>query len=256
MKIDINILTITKNDFVGLKRTVDSTKALREKGNVRQLIIDSSDSDIKKLVSDFALKEKNIAYLWQEPKGISEAFNYGLKETEEGWIWCLNGGDIIKDDLDNEWFLNYLSISKADAIIFQTVDMATGVVLEKTPPMWGTWPPLLSWIPHPSTIIKKKIFNEFGFFDERYKLAMDYELYLRFFSKNISVDLVSVVIAAFNREGASNQFNKRTRAEVAKIIRRYFWVIIKKELWSLRIILKSLIINSRFVNYKKDKPKP
>ena len=250
----LGIITITKNDFVGLKRTIDSTKALREKNNVRQLIIDSSDSDIKKSVSDFALKEKNIAYLWQEPKGISAAFNYGLKETEEGWIWCLNGGDIIKDGLDAEWFLNYLSMSKADAVIFQTIDIATGSVLEKTPPMWGTWPPLLSWIAHPSTLIKKKVFNEFGFFDERYKLAMDYELYLRFFSKNISVDLVSVVIAAFNKEGASYQFNKRTRSEVAKIIRRYFWVIIKRELWSLRIIIKALIINSRFVNYKKDKP--
>ncbi|MHB1347629.1 MAG: glycosyltransferase, partial [Candidatus Humimicrobiaceae bacterium] len=186
----LEIITITKNDITGLKRTVDSTKGIREKYNVRQLIIDSSDSDIKKLVSDFVLKEKNIVYFWQEPKGISAAFNYGLKEAQGEWIWCLNGGDAIKDGLSVEWFLNYLSMSKADTVIFQTVDMATGAVLEKTPPMWGIWPPLLSWIAHPSILIKKKVFNEFGFFDERYKLAMDYELYLRFFSKNISVDLV------------------------------------------------------------------
>jgi len=66
--------------------------------------------------------------------------------------------------------------------------------------------------------------------------------------------LVSIIIAAFNREGASNQFNKRTRSEVAKIIRKYFWVIVKKEFWGLRIILKALIINSKFINYKKDLP--
>ena len=250
----LEIITITKNDINGLKRTVDSTKVLREKYNVRQIIIDSSDSDIKKLVSDFAVKGKNIIYCWQEPKGISAAFNYGLKEAEGDWIWCLNGGDTIKDGLNVEWFLNYLSMSRADAVIFQTEDMATGQILEKFPPIWGIWPPLSSWIPHPSTIIKKKLFNEFGFFNEKYKLAMDYELYLRFFSKNISVDLVSVVIAAFNKEGASYQFNKRTRSEVAKIIRRYFWVIVKKELWGLRIIIKALIINSRFINYKKDNP--
>jgi len=248
----LEIITVTKNDLAGLKNTIDSTEIFREKYNVRQIIIDSSDSDIKKLVSDFAAKEKNIIYCWQEPKGISAAFNYGLREAEGDWIWCLNGGDIIKDNLNVEWFLNYLSMSKADAVIFQTVDVATGTVLEKTPPMWGIWPPLLSWIAHPSTLIKKKVFNEFGFFDERYKLAMDYELYLRFFSKNISVDLVSVVIAAFNKEGASYKLNKKTRAEVAQIIRRYFWTIIKKEFWSLRIILKSLIINSKFINYNKD----
>lgn len=250
----LEIITITKNDIVGLKRTVDSTKSLREKCNVRQIIIDSSDGDKRELVSDFAIKEKNIIYIWQEPKGISAAFNYGLKEAKGDWIWCLNGGDSIKGNLDSEWLIKYLSQSGSDAVIFQTEDMVKGQILEKNPPMWGIWPPLSSWIPHPSTIIKKKLFNEFGFFNERYQLAMDYELYLRFFSKNVSVDLVSVTIAAFNREGASYQFNKRTRSEVAKIIRRYFWVIIKKELWSLRIILKALIINSRFVNYKKDIP--
>ncbi len=81
---------------------------------------------------------------------------------------------------------------------------------------------------------------------------MDYELWIRLFSKNINVDLVSFVIAVFNRDGLSNTFNKKARSEVAKIIRRYFWTIIKKELFSLRIILKSIIINLPFVNYKKD----
>ena len=250
----LEIITITKNDIVGLSRTIYSTKVLREKGNVRQIIIDSSDVGIKELVADFAVKEKNIIYYWQEPKGISAAFNYGLKEARGEWIWCLNGGDTLKDSLDSEWLLKYLSQSGSDAVIFKTEDMATGKVLEKNPPMWGIWPPILSWIPHPSTIIKKKLFDEFGFFDEKYKLAMDYELFMRFFSKNVSVDLVSIIIAAFNREGASNQFNKRTRSEVAKIIRKYFWVIVKKEFWGLRIILKALIINSKFINYKKDLP--
>ena len=248
----LEIITITKNDIAGLKRTVESAKVLREKGDVRQIIIDSSDSDIKELVTNFAVEEKNVICYWQEPMGISAAFNCGLKETKGDWIWCLNGGDTVKDNLDYEWLLKYLSQSRSDAVIFQTEDMTTGKVLEKFPPIWGVWPPLLSWIPHPSTIIKKELFDEFGFFDEKYKLAMDYELFIRFFSKNVSVDLVSVVIAAFNREGASNQFNKRTRSEVAKIIRKYFWVIVKKEFWSLRIILKSVIINLPFVNYKKD----
>ena len=250
----LEIITVTKNDINGLKRTIDSTKVLREKYNVIQLIIDSSDIDIKGLVSDFVVKEKNMAYFWQEPKGISAAFNYGLKEAKGDWIWCLNGGDTVKDNMDYEWLLKYLSQSRSDAVIFQTEDMATGQILEKYPPMWSIWPPLLSWIAHPSTIIKKKLFNEFGFFNEKYRLAMDYELFMRFFSKNVSVDMVSVVIAAFNREGIAYQLNKKTRAEVAQIIRKYFWVIVKKELWSLRIILKAIIINSGLINYKKDKP--
>jgi len=250
----LSIITITKNDLSGLIKNIKSTKILREEFDVNQIVVDSSETIISDEISKLLSDEKNIKYYWQEPKGISSAFNFGIAVSNAGWLWFLNGGDCVNMDLDCELFTKFLNNSSADAIIFETKDMKSGGILEKKPPMWGLWPPLLSWIPHPSAIVRKKLFENYGNFNTDYKIAMDYEIWLRFFSKNVNVDLVSFVVASFNREGVAYQSNKKTRSEVAGIVRKYFWTIIKKEFWSLRIILKSLIINSRFVNYKKDMP--
>lgn len=252
----LNIITITKNDLEGLTRNIESTRQLRERSGISQVIIDSSGEPVSAQIKNLLGKEKNVKYFRQEPEGISAAFNFGIDNSEAGWLWFLNGGDCINPGLDHELFLRFLGISRADAIIFETADSKTGTVLEKNPPMWAIWPPVLSWIPHPSTIIKRELFSRYGKFDERYKIAMDYELWIRFFSKKITVDMASFVIAAFNREGLSSTSNKKIRKEVAKIIRRYFWTIVKKEFFSLRIILKALIINSGLINYKKDIVKP
>jgi len=248
----LNIITITKNDLSGFIKNLESTRILREKFNICQIVIDSSNKEISEKINGLLSAEKNIKYFWQEPKGISSAFNFGIDKSDADWLWFLNGGDCVNSELDCDLFIRFLNNSSADTVIFETKDMKTGRILEKKPPLWSLWPPVLSWIPHPSTIVKRKLFIEYGYFDEKYKIAMDYELWIRLFSKNTNVDMVSFVIASFNREGLSNTMNKKARYEVAKIIRKYFWTIMRKELFSSRIILKSIIINLPFSNYKKD----
>jgi len=69
----------------------------------------------------------------------------------------------------------------SDMLIFEIVDK-DGVV--KHPKIINFWPPL-GWVPHPATIIKKKCLEDVGCFDERYKIAMDGDLWIKLFSKNI-----------------------------------------------------------------------
>jgi glycosyltransferase involved in cell wall biosynthesis len=246
----LNIITVTKDDFEGFLKTIGSTRLFRENSDVLQIIIDSSSGIDKEKIFDMAALEKNILYKWQEPSGISNAFNFGLEISTADWIWFLNGGDILSEELDTKLFLNILSRSDADAIIFQTEYIQAGKKL-KNPPLWALWPPLLSWIPHPSTIVRRDIYRKFKGFDKNLKLAMDYEFWIKCFSNNVTVDLISIPIVKFDQLGASMEQNKITRAEVRKVIRRYFWVILKKLFWQVRIILKSFIINTRFYENKK-----
>ena len=246
----LNIITVTKDDFEGFFNTIHSTRKFRDSSDVFQIIIDSSTDNIKEKIADVAALEKNVLYRWQEPSGISNAFNFGLEISSSDWIWFLNGGDILSEEMDTVLFSNILSSSEADAIIFQTEYMQAGKKL-KNPPLWGLWPPLLSWIPHPSTIVRREIYRKFGGFDKNLKLAMDYEFWIKCFSKDVVVDLISIPIVKFDQLGASMEQNRITRAEVRKVIIRYFWVIIKKLFWQVRIILKSFIISSRFYENKK-----
>ncbi|MHB1377030.1 MAG: hypothetical protein ACYCXB_06335, partial [Candidatus Humimicrobiaceae bacterium] len=156
-----------------------------------------------------------------------------------------NGGDEINSEIDISNFLYIINNSSADAIIYQLKFMHTGEVLEH-PELWSLWPPVLSWIPHPTTIVRKKLFEIYGRFDEKLKIAMDYEIWLRFFSKKVKVDIISIPVVIFDQTGIALTQNINTKKEVNQIIKKYFWVIIKKWFWQLRIIAKAFVINSSF----------
>jgi len=238
----LNIITITKDDFEGLTRTIKSTERLRESFNVLQIVIDSSKKAVKDKIIDSLHNRKNVNYYWQEPKGRSAAFNYGLKKATGKWVWFINGGDELNPSLNLAMFYNLLLNNNSDAIIFQLYYKQSNTTYLH-PPMWAQWPPILSWIPHPSTITKRKLYDKFGFFNEKLKIAMDYEFWLRCFSNNIVVDLVSVPIAVFDQTGISVESDKEIKAEVRSVMRHYFPTIIKLWLYGLRILLKAIKIN-------------
>ncbi len=235
----LNIITVTKDDIKGLKKTITSTKKIREEYNICQIIVDSSTGKNKKRVINYLQNKKNIKYYWQEPSGIATAFNFGLKKIEAGWVWFLNGGDEIHNSLDVGVFLNLLSRSDSDAIIFQ-IENVPSHMIPRHPQMWALWPPLLSWIPHPSTITKRYLYDKYGMFDESLNIAMDYEYWIRCFSNDVVVDLVSIPIARFDQLGFYSKLNKLTKTEVRKIIIKYLWLILKKWFNNGLILLKSL----------------
>ncbi|MBM3706993.1 MAG: glycosyltransferase [Actinobacteria bacterium] len=241
----LNIVTITKDDIEGLKKTITSTKKIREEYGICQIIVDSSIGVNKKNVINYLQNEKNIKYYWQEPSGIAAAFNFGLKNAVADWVWFLNGGDEVYDDLDTDFFLNLLSRSSSDAIIFQTENVQSNLI-PKHPQMWALWPPLLSWIPHPSTITRRYLYDKYGRFNESLNIAMDYEFWIRCFSKDVTVDLISLPIAKFDQLGSYSKLNQLTRAEVRKIIIKYIWLILKKWFNNGLILLKSLKATSKF----------
>lgn len=246
----IDIITITKNDKKGLLKTVESTKALRDNFPITQIIIDSSDNNIKNEISEISNKEKNVLYFWQEPQGISAAFNFGISKSNSEKLWFLNGGDVLNSEIDLNCFYYLIKNSTADAIIFQIQYKQTKEILP-LPELWALWPPVSSWIPHPSTIISRKLFDKYGEFNKRYNIAMDYEIWLRFFSKKVKVDVVSIPIVLFDKTGLAFAENKNTKKEVSIILRKYFFIILKKWFWQLRIIAKAFYINSRFFKSKK-----
>jgi len=246
----LNIITVTKDDPGGLKKTVSSTKKFREEHNICQIIVDSSIGANKKEVINYLQSEKNTKYYWQEPSGIAAAFNFGLKSAEADWVWILNGGDEVHENLDSGFFLNLLSCCNCDAVIFQ-IEYAQSSQISRHPQMWALWPPLLSWIPHPSTITRRNLYDKYGMFDESLKIAMDYEYWLRCFSKDVTVDLVSIPIVRFDQIGAFYDFNHLTRAEVRKIIKKYVWLIIKKWFNNGLILLRAIKSSSNWTRQVK-----
>ena len=232
MKNILEIITVTKDDFAGVSSTVQSTLKLRVGNEIGQIIVDSSNKEIRDKIRELINAEHNIEYIWQEPSGIARAFNLGLSASKAEWVWFLNGRDEVHPDLDPQNFLHILKASKADAMIFELERMQSRTRY-KHPPLWAVWPPVFFWTPHPATIVRRQLFARYGVFNEKFKIAMDGEIWFRFFSKSdVIVDLLSLPIALYDESGMSSTQRKKTAKEGVKII-----------LSNLRILLKIWFIS-------------
>lgn len=244
----LNIITVTKDDFNGIKATIKSTKLLRDYSCVKQIIVDSSSTEkTKDKISLLVESNKNVEYNWQKATGIASAFNFGLNSVNAEWVWFLNGGDKVHNDIDHEKIIYLLKQSNADAIIFQLQHMNSGKIIEH-PPMWAMWPPVTPWIPHPATITRNQLYKDFGNFDESFDIAMDYEFWIRCFSKRVVVDTLSIPLTQFDTNGLSNTQEDHVFREGRNIIKTYFWLLLKMWLYSgIRIVLtlKKFILTSR-----------
>jgi glycosyltransferase involved in cell wall biosynthesis len=220
----LEIISITKDDLEGILSTVHSTRVLREQHSVKQIIVDSSSDTISSSLRSNLVEEKNIEYIWQEPVGISYAFNMGLQLSNAKWLWFLNGGDEIHPDLDTSLLIALLKSSTADAIIFE-LEFADRI--SKRPPLYALWPPVANWIPHPSTLLKRDILNKVGGFDNTYKIAMDGELWIRLFGKGARPDLISLPLTKFASGGISESHNQAAK-EVERLIRVHARLLLKR----------------------------
>jgi len=223
----LSIVTVTRDDAAGLARTLASARPLRAVG-AEHLVIDGGTTP--EATRQIAAQEGGGAVVIARPPcGIADAFNAGLGAATGEWVWFLNGGDRIDPGLNPEVLERLLAETKADVLI-------GGVTYEGEPgprpamPPGKRWPPLRSWIPHPSTLVRRRLFGQFGNFDPRYSIAMDYEWFLRVLCRGTSVEVHSAPFAVFAGGGISQQpdsFAKIVR-EQNDAIRRHH-----RRLWRL-----------------------
>ncbi len=111
--------------------------------------------------------------------------------------------------------------------------------IPKHPPMWAMWPPLNAWIPHPATFSRRSLYDKFGNFDESFEISMDFEFWLRCFSKQVTVDTVSIPLTIYDRYGISSTQSEKTAHEAIRAIKKHFWIIIQLWINNGKLIFKA-----------------
>lgn len=246
----LTIVTITRDNYDQLVETVESTVELREKYSIQQIIIDTSKTSILEKNKNFIQGKKNITYYSGTWSGISKSYNEGISKVNDGWIWLLNASDCVHPNLNLEMFLGLLNASSAEMIIFN-IEGAQSKNVWKKPGILKLFPPLL-WIPQPGVIVRKETLNSIGKFDERLKIALDLDYWLRAFTKNIVVDLISIQIAVCDENGISRKQPGLAARETITVIFKNLSSVLKfillpvlKFKLSILIYLKQMLLNGR-----------
>lgn len=226
----ISVVTITKDDFDGVKKTVLSLSALRKLG-VRQLIVDGSDTGISKKVKKLAV-DNGVDYFWQKPSGVASAFNFGLSKCDSEWVWFLNGGDTVLRNINNDMFLYLVGNSNSDAMIFQIKDKSGVVDLS---PFVYMYPPVYNWIPHPSSLVRKKILDNVGGFNRKYSIASDGDVWFKIIHSGAKIDLISVPIVYFKSDGISSNEIQRNNEQRKVVLSNVLKICLNfvKKIWQV-----------------------
>jgi len=131
---------------------------------------------------------KNIKLIRSEPKGISNAMNIGIRNSTGEIIHFLHSDDyyISSDAVEravklfqtspgHEWVIGNIVVE----INGEIREFKKNITKKNLQKMMSVF----NWIPHENTFVKKAIFDEYGYFDEKLKQTMDYEFWLRFIDK-------------------------------------------------------------------------
>lgn len=198
----LSIITVNKNNFNGLLRTLNSLVNI-EKINIEHLIIDGNSCNMSE--SFIELQERyDFKFISEDDKGIYDAMNKGIKFITGDFVLFLNSGDSISHSLS---FLNLFNN-------FENFDLVYGNIFDygQTTPTVVTYPSKITLeymicggLPHQATAIRKIFFDKVGFYDEKYKIISDWVFFMEaLFYHNATYKYIPYVISAYEGGGLSS----------------------------------------------------
>jgi glycosyltransferase involved in cell wall biosynthesis len=225
LEINMNIpfFTIITACFNSEKTINDTIQSVLNQNytNFEYILVDgkSTDTTVEIIKSfDNKFKEKGISYKWISEKdtGIYNAFNKGIKLSKGNWISFLGSDDVyLKKTM--EIYNKEISNLKNEAdFVYSNITIKKKIIFSKRW-KWNQFRRKMT-IAHVGGFHHKNYFENYGFFNEGYKIAGDYELLLRAKQqlKTHQIDEVTVIMAdeGISNSQIKNVYLETTRAKV------------------------------------------
>jgi len=198
----LSIITIVYNGEKYIKSTIESV-IHQNYPNIEYIIIDGGSSDQTLNIINTFQKTAYLKLISEKDKGISDAFNKGLK---------LATGDVVGLINADDWYESgaFMSVMKemdnpSTDIVYG--DMRYHTNQNQTFIKEGKHERLKyeMTVNHPTVFVKRRCYVETGYFNLNYKCAMDYDLMLRFLKNNYSFKHLPIIISNMRLEGLSDQ---------------------------------------------------
>lgn len=212
----ISIVTIVYNDLKGLDKTMSSVIG-QSYANKEYIVIDGASNDGSVELIERA--KGNLSYWVTEPdKGIADAFNKGVKAAKGDWIVLLNAGDYFQDSESISKMIPYLANNKdADIVYGKLTEIDKNGKKGKSfgKPFNKASFERECTIIHPATFHHKSFFEKNGYFSLDFKIAMDYEIFLR--KKDLHAVFADENISFMEIGGLSQEDPSKAYKEVNEI---------------------------------------
>jgi glycosyltransferase involved in cell wall biosynthesis len=236
----LSIITVCYNS----EETISDTLRSIEKqtyNNIEYIIIDGGSTDG---TVDLIKKSPAVThYVSESDDGIYDAMNKGIKMATGDVIGTLNADDFYTDQNVLTRISEYFQDDAVDAVYADLI-YVNQLETDKTVRLWKSesYRPCLfkqGWVPpHPTFFARKKVYDNFGYFNLKYQLAADFELLFRLVEvKKIKTVHIPHVLVKMRMGGATNKSFRNIfvqNKEILSVLKAHYsnfsaikWVIYK-----------------------------
>ena len=207
----LSIITINYNNAEGLRKTMESVMK-QTYLDFEYIIVDGASTDgsvevIREYENQLHITHSTIHLLWSsEPDtGIYNAMNKGVRMTKGEYLLFLNSGDYLVDERVVEKVVPLLD--GTDIIQGNLYDVF--IAPNRLRRGYGQsdvdlFEAYRCIILHPSVFTKRELFDQYGLFDESYRIISDTIFYFKSFCiGNASFKYMDVTISVFEGDGIS-----------------------------------------------------
>lgn len=224
----LSIITINYNDAVGLKKTMDSIINQTWDG-FEYIVIDGGSLDgSSELIASY--KEKVDYWVSEKDNGIYNAMNKGILKSKGKYLLFINSGDVLIKDTVLENVQNFL-LADVDFLCGHLSFEKEGKEVVKEHPEQMSFSYLTSkTIYHPSTFIKRTLFDKYGFYNENHKIVSDWEFFFKALGLNgATYQKLPYTITHFDMNGISSNQGDKVRHEKQEVFKHYLPYVFNNE---------------------------
>ena len=181
----LSIITINRNNASGLEKTMRSVWS-QNRDDFEYIVVDGASTDgSKEAILRFAEQfGTRLKWVSEPDKGIYNAMNKGIGMASGEYIQFLNSGDSLVSDHVVDQMSEALEKNGFPPLLYGNMikDMPGGALLRDRSfagqeiTFQGFFRGTLN---HSPTYIRKKLFDEYGMYDERLKIVSDWKWFLQ-----------------------------------------------------------------------------
>jgi len=236
-----SIITINYNDAEGLKKTMNSVLQ-QTYHEFEYIVIDGNSTDGSKEVLQSFNNDK-LYTVSESDTGIYNAMNKGIKMAKGAYILFLNSGDFLISDDVLEKYIPKIN-NKISFIGFNLLlDTKNGRKLREHPEKISFSYLVSNTLSHPSTLIKRTMFEKYGLYNENNKIISDWEFYfITIGLHGESFQMIPEVLTVFDMNGISS------KSENLSLVKKEREKVLKNNLKSIFNSELDTFIFSHYIN--------
>jgi glycosyltransferase involved in cell wall biosynthesis len=251
----ISVITVTYNSQHTIRDTINSVVGQTYK-NIEHIIVDGGSNDgTEKILNNY--KNKNNKVFHKPRLGIYEAINFGIKNASGKFISILNSDDFYSSPDTIENIVKIFNknpktdIFLGDVVYFNNSEYYNPV-RSYSAKNFKPWHMLFGLMPpHPSSIISKSIYDKYGVYYEKFKIASDFDFFLRvIYINKVKYKKINHTIVRMRSGGVSDKGIYSYIKNTKEVYQSFLNNKVKRSL--ILIILRFIFkINQLFLSNKK-----